>query len=108
MSVVISIDGPAGSGKGTLAKELAKRLGFVNIDTGATYRCVALKVLNNNISIDAEEKIIDISKNIDIDLRSDGTVFLDGNDFTLYIRSNEVTEVVSPIFQERIQNPPCL
>ena len=97
MSVVIAIDGPAGSGKGTLAKELAKRLGFVNIDTGATYRCVALKVLNNNISIDDEEKIIDISKNIDIDLRSDGTVFLDGKDVTLDIRSKEVTEVVSPI-----------
>ena len=95
--MVIAIDGPAGSGKGTLAKELAKRLNLVNIDTGATYRCVALKVLRNNISINDEDEIIEIARSIDIDLLKDGRVLLDKEDVTKEIRSKEVTSIVSPI-----------
>lgn len=97
MNKIIAIDGPAGSGKGTLAKALSKELNLVNIDTGATYRCVALKVLMNNISLDDHEKIVEISNNIDIDLKEDGTVFLDKEDVTKEIRSKEVTKIVSPI-----------
>ena len=47
MSFVIAIDGPAGSGKGTIAELVSKRLGFMNIDTGATFRCVTLAMLEN-------------------------------------------------------------
>ncbi|MBQ6494526.1 MAG: (d)CMP kinase [Bacilli bacterium] len=97
MGKVIAIDGPAGAGKGTLAKELAKKLGYVNIDTGATYRCVALEVLRKGISIDDTSKIIDISSNIKIDLLEDGTVLLNGEDVTKDIRSKDVTNIVSPI-----------
>ena len=97
MNKIIAIDGPAGSGKGTLAKALSEKLGFVNIDTGATYRCVALKVLRNNIDITDEEKIIDIAKNINIDLLTDGTVLMDGENVSKEIRSKEVTSIVSPI-----------
>lgn len=97
MNKIIAIDGPAGSGKGTLAKELAKKLNLVNIDTGATYRCVALKTLRNNVSIDDVDKIIDIARDIDIDLLEDGTVLMDGDDVTKEIRSKEVTAIVSPI-----------
>ena len=97
MNKIIAIDGPAGSGKGTLAKALAEKFNLVNIDTGATYRCVALKSLQNNIDLKEAEKIIEISKNIDIDLLSDGTVLMDGIDVTKEIRSKEVTEIVSPV-----------
>lgn len=97
MKIVIAIDGPAGSGKGTLAKKLSEKFNLINIDTGATYRCVALKALRNNITIDDPESIIEISKNIDIDLKSDGRVFLDGEDVTKEIRSKEVTSIVSPV-----------
>lgn len=97
MNKIIAIDGPAGSGKGTLAKALSEKLNLVNIDTGATYRCVALKTLRNGINIDETNKIIEISKNIDIDLKQDGTVFMDGEDVTKEIRSKEVTQIVSPI-----------
>ena len=97
MNKIIAIDGPAGSGKGTLAKALSEKLNLVNIDTGATYRCVALKTLRNNINIDETDKIIEISKNIDIDLKQDGKVFMDGEDVTKEIRSKEVTQIVSPI-----------
>lgn len=97
MNIIIAIDGPAGSGKGTLAKALSEKLNLVNIDTGATYRCVALKTLRNNISLDEKDKIIDIAKNIRIDLLTDGTVLLDGEDVTKEIRSKEVTKIVSPL-----------
>ena len=97
MKIVIAIDGPAGSGKGTLAKKLSEKFNLINIDTGATYRCVALKALRNNITIDDPESIIEISKNIDIDLKSDGRVFLEGEDVTKEIRNKEVTSIVSPV-----------
>lgn len=97
MGKVIAIDGPAGSGKGTLAKELAKELNYINIDTGATYRCVALKTLMDGINIDDKEKVIDISKNINIELLPDGRVLLDGKDVTNDIRSKEVTMIVANV-----------
>ena len=97
MNKIIAIDGPAGSGKGTLAKALSEKFNLVNIDTGATYRCVALKTLKDNISLEEVDKIIEISKNIDIDLKPDGRVFLDGEDVTKEIRSKEVTKIVSPL-----------
>ena len=97
MNKIIAIDGPAGSGKGTLAKALAERLNLVNIDTGATYRCLALKVLREGIALEDEDLIVELSKTIAIDLKQDGTVFLDGEDVTKEIRSKEVTQIVSPI-----------
>ena len=97
MNKVIAIDGPAGSGKGTLAKALAEKYNLINIDTGATYRCVALKTLRNNIDLDEQEKIIEISKNIDIELKQDGRVIMDGEDVTKEIRSKAVTTIVSPV-----------
>ena len=97
MNKIIEIDGPAGSGKGTLAKELAKKLNFVNIDTGATYRCVALKVLRENVSIENEKEVTKIARKLSIDLLPDGKVILDGEDVTKEIRNKEVTEIVSPL-----------
>ena len=97
MNIVVAIDGPAGSGKGTLAKALSEKLNLVNIDTGATYRCVALKTLRENVNLNEEDKIIEIAKNIVIDLLHDGTVLMDGEDVTKEIRSKEVTNIVSPL-----------
>ena len=93
----IAIDGPAGSGKGTIAGILADKLDLVNIDTGATYRCVALLVLRNNIDINDEEAIVKLSENIKIEETKDKKVFLNGEDVTNEIRTKEVTEIVSPI-----------
>ena len=100
MSFIVGIDGPAGSGKGTVTKKVANKLGLINIDTGITYRCVALEVLNKNIQIDDKEKIIEIAKNIkiSIDNTPDGDiVFLNGENVTKEIRSKEVTRIVSPV-----------
>ena len=64
MNKVVAIDGPAGSGKGTLASILSDRCNLLNIDTGATYRCVALACLQNNIDLEYTDKIISLSKYI--------------------------------------------
>ena len=100
MGFIVGIDGPAGSGKGTVTKRVANELGLVNIDTGSTYRCVALEVLNQNVTLEDKERIIEIAKNINIEIEpnKDGDkVFLNGEDVTLKIRSKEVTSVVSQV-----------
>ena len=94
--MVVAIDGPCGSGKGTIASILAEKLNLVNIDTGATYRSLALKTLENNIDIKDEQKIIELSKNLNVEFK-DGKVFLDGKDVSKKIREKEVTQIVSPI-----------
>ena len=100
MSFIVGIDGPAGSGKGTVTKRIANELGLVNIDTGSTYRCIALELLNKNISLDDKEKIIEIAKNIKIDIKplpEGDKIFLNGKEVTKEIRSKEVTKIVSPV-----------
>ena len=71
MAFIVALDGPAGSGKGTVTKILAKKLGLVNIDTGATYRCVALETINRNVSIDDLESIKQILQEIKIDMKNE-------------------------------------
>jgi len=97
MNKIVAIDGPAGSGKGTLASILSERCNLVNIDTGATYRCVALAALNNGLTVDDKDKIIELSSKIKIEFTQDKRVLLDGKDVTDEIRSKEVTTIVSPI-----------
>lgn len=95
--MIVAIDGPAGSGKGTIASLVSKKLNLVNIDTGATYRCVALEVLRKNISLDNVEEISKISESINIILTEDSKVFLNNEDVTKKIREKEVTKIVSEV-----------
>ena len=97
MNKIVAIDGPAGSGKGTITKLIAEKLGLVYIDTGATYRCVALATLRNNIKLEEKEKIIELAKNLDIDFDKNGRTYLNKEDVSDLIRSKEVSEIVSPI-----------
>lgn len=95
--MVIGIDGPAGSGKGTVTKLLAEKLNLVNIDTGAMYRCCALVSLRNNISLEDKKGIIKLAKKVKITFDSEGHVFLDGEDVSKEIRTKEVSSIVSPL-----------
>ncbi|MCX7621258.1 MAG: (d)CMP kinase [Acidimicrobiales bacterium] len=92
---VVAIDGPAGSGKSTVARELAKRLGLDYLDTGAMYRAVAFAALRNGVDPADADLVARLARDISIDLREDGTVVVDGADATIEIRGPEVTRAVS-------------
>jgi len=99
---IITIDGPAGSGKSTVAKILSKELGLKYIDTGATYRALTLLALRNNIRPDNESAILELARKSKIELESNPkdesqytTVRLDGFDVTSDIRSSDVGAAVS-------------
>ena len=97
MSLIIAIDGPAGSGKGTVTKMVAEKLNLVYIDTGATYRAITYLVLKNNIDIDDSDGIVELAKTTSIYFNEDGNVFINDLDITDKIRTKEVSSVVSKI-----------
>lgn len=107
MEVIVAIDGPAGSGKGTVAKLIGEKLGLVNIDTGATFRCVALNMINKNIGIDDEEQLKEMLDVIDIKFDATGETFLNKENVTQKIRENDVNNFVStvatiPVVREKL------
>lgn len=94
---IIAIDGPAGSGKSTVAKEVAKALNFLYVDTGAMYRALTLKAIEKRADFSNKEALIDLSKKADIELVNSGDtlkVYLDKEDVTYPIRTMEVTKAV--------------
>ncbi len=98
--MIIAIDGPAGTGKGTIASLISKRLGYTYIDTGAMYRCIALKMLNNNIQLDDIEKIKKLLEETKIEFMNIADkqhVFLDDEDVTEEIRTPRVNDIVSTV-----------
>lgn len=104
MGFIIAIDGPAGSGKGTIAKFVAKKINFSKLDTGALYRCVTLEIIRSNISLDNISEIVKIAEVMKVDFipnNSDDngldTIFLNGEDVTKQIRNNNVNKLVSQV-----------
>lgn len=98
MSYQIAIDGPAGAGKSTIAKEIAKRLGFIYVDTGAMYRAMALYLLRKEVPTDDSGKISTASQKADISIAyKDGLqqVLLDGENVTAFLRTEEVGNMAS-------------
>jgi cytidylate kinase len=96
--LIIAIDGPAASGKSTTARLVAQELGYLYIDTGAMYRALTLEVLNRNISIEDEEDVVRIAREIDICLSVDNNkirTLLNGQDVSEEIRLPRVTNVIS-------------
>lgn len=93
---IIALDGPAGSGKSTIAKIIAKNFGLTYLDTGAMYRMVALYILENNIDFNNVADVENILNNIKVDIIDDKFI-LNGKDVSLEIRTPEVTKIVSPV-----------
>lgn len=96
--MIVTIDGPAGSGKSTAARGLSERLGFEFLDTGAMYRSVACAVIQQNVDPSDEQAVVAVSQKIKITF-SDAKVLLDGEDVSLAIRTPEVTEAASLVAQ---------
>ncbi|MCX6510318.1 MAG: (d)CMP kinase [Actinobacteria bacterium] len=93
--MVIAIDGPAGSGKSTVAKAVALRLGLDYLDTGAMYRSVAFAALRGGVDPEDAEVVSNLARNIDLQIDTNGTVIVDDVDATIEIRGPEVTRAVS-------------
>ena len=92
---VIAIDGPAGSGKSTVARALADRLGLRYLDTGAMYRSVAFAAMRRGIDIEEADSVGKVARDLDLRMGDDGTITVDGVDATIEIRGPEVTRAVS-------------
>ena len=94
--ITIALDGPAGSGKSTVARAVAERLSLPHIDTGAMYRAATLKALERGVGTDDGAGLRSLLDVTDIDLR-DGKVFLDGRDVSAEVRAGPVTASVSQV-----------
>ena len=100
LGLIIAIDGPSGAGKSTVAKMVAKQLGYLYIDTGAMYRAVGLKALRVNEPLDDTQQIIALARNARIELKGsveNYQVFLDGEEITRDIRAEPVSQAASKV-----------
>lgn len=99
MKISVAIDGPAGAGKTTIAREVARRLGYKYVDTGAMYRAVAWKSLECGTPLEDEAAIVDLANRMNIDFaEGDGSrIFVDGQDVSKEIRGPEATRLSSPV-----------
>lgn len=98
--MIIAIDGPSGTGKSTVAQELARRLNFLYFDTGAMYRCLAYFLLERHVHVDDHETIIEALKDFDFDVEFDQGVyryFLEGKDISTAIRQEKISEMASKV-----------
>jgi cytidylate kinase len=96
----IAMDGHAGSGKGTIAKELSKILNYHYLDSGAIYRVIALAIHNKKLEFNQEKKIVELLKEIEISFEFDRT-FLDGKDVSSEIREESISKLASKIAQNQ-------
>ena len=98
--MIIAIDGPAASGKSTSSKLLAKQLGYLYLDTGAMYRCIAFSILENKIDISNQNSLTKFLKNFEIDLKKTNnnlSFFVNGKNVTNKIRKSDVSQKVSEV-----------
>lgn len=97
MRINIAIDGPSAAGKSTIAKILCEKLGYVHLDTGAMYRCTALKAIRTGIPLNDEAKVVEMLEDTDIVLTPDGKVILDGEDVSKAIREDDISMGASDV-----------
>lgn len=91
MKINIAIDGPSAAGKSTISDIIANKLGYIHLDTGAMYRAVAYKAFKENLEIDDEDNIVKMINKMDLKQTPDGKIFLDGEDISEAIRTNEMS-----------------
>ena len=100
-NIIVAIDGPAGSGKSTIAKIIAKKFNFTYIDTGAMYRMITLYLLENNIDFDDLKEIEKVLNTVNLDMQGD-KFYLNNVDVTTKIREKRINENVSKVASIKI------
>src|SRR5215471_965882 len=98
--IIVAIDGPAGAGKSTIARHLARHFGLLNLETGAMYRAFALKALRSKVSLDSSDALEKLAGETDIRLESgedENRVLLDDEDVTGLVRNPTVTDAASRV-----------
>ena len=93
----IAIDGPSAAGKSSISSMLAQKYGYVHLDTGAMYRCLGLNALRNGVSDSDEEALCRLLDETEIELHTDGSVYMNGEDVSKAIRSDEVSMLASNV-----------
>ncbi len=97
MRINIAIDGPSAAGKSSVADKLAKKLGYVHLDTGAMYRMVAYLCLKNGIATEDEDGAVEALKRADIRIKTSGDIYLDGNKISDELRSETISMKASDV-----------
>lgn len=98
MSINIAIDGPAGAGKSTIAKKIARSFGYIYVDTGAMYRTLAIHFIRNNVSVNDAKKMSELCNLVNVEIKyenNDQQLYLNGENVTAYLRSEEVGNMAS-------------
>ncbi|NLP09315.1 (d)CMP kinase [bacterium] len=99
-SFIITIDGPAGSGKSTTARRVAERLGYSYLDSGALYRAVTWAALQQNLDLQDSERVARLAEQLDLELQAaekDLRILVNGRDVSREIRMPEVTQAIAPV-----------
>jgi cytidylate kinase len=103
--MIVTIDGPAGAGKSSAARALAQRLGFEFLDTGATYRAVALAALRAGLDLQDQQALAQLLAGLRLELPPGGKVLLNGEDVTGLIRSQEISSASSVVAASMVVRP---
>lgn len=94
--LIVTVDGPGGTGKSTVSKEVARRAGLPHLDTGAFYRAATLAALRSGVAVDDEQAVVEVVRELRLD-QNQGVMYLDGEDISTEIRNDDVTSAVSQV-----------